>query len=395
MRLQPLSDQVVVITGASSGIGLTTARMAARAGAKVVMTARDEETLREEAQRIRDEGGEATFLAGDVADPETLSRVARHAVLTYGRIDTWVNNAGIGVYGLAEEVSLADMRRLFDVTFWGTVHGCLAALPRLKENGGVLINVGSVDSEISVPYHSAYAAAKHAVKGFTNALRMEVEKEGAPVAITLVKPAGIDTPFFEHAKNYMEGNPKPPPPAYAPDVVARTILRCAERPVRDIIVGGSGRVMVGLQKAFRRGTDRLFEATMFSGQQTDRPTRHDRAGALYSTGPFNGRERGQYDGMVRSTSLSTELAMRPAQSVLGIALLGIAAVGAASLMRGSSRRALVGYARRARELPRNMRVRAPEREPQAELQAWEPRERYVDYDERLPEMPPRTPELNF
>ena len=334
MKLQPVRNQVIVITGASSGIGLCTARMAARAGAKVVMTARDEETLREEVARIREEGGEATFLGGDVADPEALSRVARHAVLTYGRIDTWVNNAGIGVYGRAEEVSLADMRRLFDVTFWGTVHGCLAAIPRLKETeGAALINVGSVESEMSTPFHSAYAAAKHAVKGFTNALRLELEEEGAPISVTLVKPTGIDTPFFEHAKNYMAGNPKPPPPAYAPEVVARAILRCAQRPVRDIIVGGSGRVMVNFTKALPRSSDRVFEATMFKGQQTKQPTRHDRAGALYSTGPFNGRERGQYDGIVRMHSYSTALALHPAQSAVGIALLGAALVGAARMMR--------------------------------------------------------------
>jgi short-subunit dehydrogenase len=268
-----------------------------------------------------------------VADPEALQRVARHAALTYGRIDTWVNNAGIGVYGRAEEVSLADMRRLFDVTFWGTVHGCLAAIPRLKENGGALINVGSVESEMATPFHSAYSAAKHAVKGFTNALRLELEEEKAGISVTLVKPVGIDTPFFEHAKNYMEGNPKPPPPAYAPEVVARTILSCAQRSVRDIIVGGSGRLMVNFTKAMPRTSDKVYEATMFKQQQTSRPTRHDRAGALYSTGPFNGRERGQYDGMVRTHSYSTALALRPAESAVGIALLGAALVGAARLMR--------------------------------------------------------------
>ena len=334
MKLQRVSNQVVVITGASSGIGLVTARMAARAGAKVVMTARDEDTLREEAQRIRDEGGEATFLAGDVADSETLARVARHAVLTYGRIDTWINNAGIGVYGRAEDVSLADMRRLFDVTFWGTVHGCLAAIPRLKENsGGALINVGSVESDVSMPYHSAYSAAKHAIKGFTNALRLELEEEGAPISVTLVKPVGIDTPFFEHAKNYMEGNPKPPSPAYSPETVARTILRCAQQPVRDIIVGGSGRVMVNFAKTFPRASDKIYERTMFKAQQTSRRTRGDRAGALYMPGAFNGRERGQFDGMVREHSLSTAMALHPAQSAVGVALLGAALVGAARLMR--------------------------------------------------------------
>ena len=352
MKLLPIADQVIVITGATSGIGLTTARMAARIGAKVVLTARDEETLREEVQRIREAGGEATYLAGDITDPELAERVARHAVITYGRIDTWVNNAGISVYGLTQEVALADMRRVFGVTYWGVVHGCLAAVPRLREHGGALINVGSIESEISTPYHSTYASAKHAVKGFTNAMRLELEHEGAPISVTLIKPAGIDTPFFEHAKNYMPGNPKPPPPAYAPEVVARAILQCAQRPTRDLVVGSNGRAMIGLSRWFPRLTDRLFETTMFSAQQTSRPTRHDRAGALYVTGPFNGRQRGQYGGLVRTHSISTALAMRPVQTALGIGLLGAAALGAARMLR------------RGRSLPRATRT-----QPAFDLQA--------------------------
>ncbi len=384
MKLKKLSDQVIVVTGASSGIGLTTARMASRAGARVVMTARDEDTLLAEAQRIRDRGGEASFVAGDIADPETAERVARHAVLTYGRVDTWVNNAGVAVYGLAEQVSLADMRRVFDVTFWGVVHGCLAAIPRLKERGGALIDVGSIESEAPAPYHSAYAAAKHAVKGFTGALRLELEREGAPIAVTLVKPAAIDTPFFEHAKNYMEGNPKPPPPAYAPEVVARTILRCAERPTREIVVGGSGRALIGLTRTLPRTSDRLYEATMFGAQQTERPTRHDRAGALYATGPFNGRERGQYDGMVRRHSYSTELALRPAQSVLGIALLSAAVVGAARYLRGSLPRASARFDQGSRRY-------AALRPQRTARMGRGPVDGYVDYDPALAESPPSYP----
>ncbi len=372
MRLKKLGEQVIVITGASSGIGLCTARRAARAGAKVVMTARDEDTLRAEVQRIRDEGGEATFVAGDIADPETALRVAQHAVLTFGRIDTWVNNAGISVYGLAEQVSLVDMRRVFDVTFWGVVHGCLAAIPRLKERGGALINVGSIESEIPVPYHSAYSAAKHAVKGYTGALRLELEKEQAPIAVTLIKPAAIDTPFFEHAKNYLHGNPKPPPPAYAPEVVARAILRCAEKPVRDLIVGGAGRAMVGFTRTLPRISDRLYEATMFSAQETERPTRHGRAGALYSTGPFNGRERGQYRGIALRRSYSTELMMRPGQSALGIALLSAALVGAARVLQGARRSGV----------PRGQSRRAAQRRGG---------NGYVDYDPMLMESPPNYP----
>lgn len=373
MKRKAIADQVMVITGASSGIGLTTARMAARAGAKVVLTARDEETLREEVARIRSEGGDATFLAGDVAKSETLELVARHAVVHYGRIDTWVNNAGIAVYGLAEEVSLADMRRVVDVTFWGVVHGCLAAVPHLRENGGTLINVGSIESEMSAPYHSAYSAAKHAVKGFTNSLRLELSHEGAPISVTLVKPGAIDTPFFEHAKNYLAGNPKPPPPAYAPEVVARAILRCAERPVRDLIVGGAGRAMVGLTRALPRTSDRLYEATMFGAQETARHTRHDRAGALYTTGPFNGRERGQYDGMVRTHSYSTALALHSTESAIGIALLGAAVFGAVTLWRRSSQGFSFGRGRMPFELRDTLRWSRQESERVASVNdlRWE------------------------
>jgi short-subunit dehydrogenase len=338
MKLLPIGEQVVVITGASSGIGLTTARMAARAGARVVLTARDEETLREQVERIREAGGDATWLAGDITDAEVAERVARHAVTTYGRIDTWVNNAGIGVYGLTQDIPLADMRRVFGVTYWGVVHGCLAAVPRLRERGGALINVGSVESDVAPPYHASYAGAKHAVKGFTNALRLELKHEGADVVVTLIKPAAIDTPFFEHAKNYMEGNPRPPPPAYAPEVVARAILRSAEQPIRELTVGGSGRAVIGLARWLPRTSDRLFGATLFEPQQTSRPTRHERAGALYVTGPFNGRQRGQYAGLVRTHSVSTALAQRPVQSAIGVGLLGMAMVGALGLLRRAPRR---------------------------------------------------------
>jgi short-subunit dehydrogenase len=356
----------MVITGASSGIGLTTARMAARAGAKVVLTARDEATLHEQSELIRREGGQATYLAGDVANPTVLQNVARHAVATFGRIDTWVNNAGVGIYGLAEEVSLADMRRLFDVNFWGMVHGSLAAIPELRKARGALINVGSIESEIATPYHSAYAAAKHAVKGYTDALRLELEQQDAAISVTLVKPAAIDTPFFDNARNYLDNNPKPPPPAYTPEVVARTILHCAHRPVREIVVGGAGRAFIGLQRRFPRTSDYLFEKTLFSGQQTDKPTRTDRAGSLHRPGRFNGRQRGQYDGYVRTRSYSTAFALQPGPRFLGFTLLGVAMVGAARMLRASStgkrtriegvRRPALSDGARDRQLPADVRV---------------------------------------
>jgi short-subunit dehydrogenase len=389
MRLQRLSEQVIVITGASSGIGLATARMAAREGAKLVLTARDDVTLRQEVDRIQQAGGQATYLAGDVADPEVLQGVARLAVQSFGRIDTWVNNAGVGVYGLAEQVSLADMRRLFDVTFWGVVHGSLAAIPRLRESGGVLINLGSIESDIAVPYHSAYTAAKHAVKGYTDTLRLELEKAGAPIAVTLIKPAAIDTPFFDNAKNYLAETPQPPPPAYAPEVVARTILHCAQRPVREIVVGGSGRAFIGLTRRLPRTSDRLFEATMFSAQTNKGPRRTDRAGSLHKPGQFNGEERGQWDGYVRERSYTTALALAPTPRLVGFALLGAAAIGAASLLSSpSARNGVARLAGTARDRVRGrvFRDREYDRLP-ANVRVAPPQRGNVEFDERLPELP--------
>lgn len=389
MRLQRLSEQVIVITGASSGIGLTTARMAAREGAKLVLTARDDVILREEVDRIQQAGGQATYLAGDVADPEVLQRVARLAIQSFGRIDTWVNNAGVGIYGLAEDITLADMRRLFDVTFWGVVHGSLAAIPRLRESGGVLINIGSIESDIPVPYHSAYAAAKHAVKGYTDTLRLELEKEGTPIVVTLVKPSAIDTPFFDNAKNYLEGTPQPPPPAYAPEVVARTILHCAQKPVREIVVGGSGRAFIGLTRNLPRTTDRLFEATMFSAQTNDGPRRTDRAGSLHKPGQFNGEERGQWEGYVRERSYTTALALSSTPRLVGFALLGAAAIGAASLLTSASARGgAVRLASGARDRARTLVGRDYERLP-ANVRVGPPQQKRgnIEFDERLPELP--------
>ncbi len=334
MQLKPLAEQVIVITGASSGIGLTTARMAAARGARVVLTARDADALRQAVADIEQEGGRASFVAADISEPEAMQRVAEHAIATYGAIDTWVNNAGISVYGKATEVSLIDMRQVFDVTFWGVVHGCLAAVPRLRANGGALINVGSVESDVAIPLHSSYAAAKHAVKGFTDALRMELDHERAPIAVTLIKPGSIDTPFFEHAKNYLENEPKPPAPVYAPETVARAILECAERPIRDVYVGGAARTMAGMARRAPRMTDRMFESTMFSAQQGRGGIRRDREGSLYMADD-NGRMRGSYRGPVFQHSTYTYLSLHPVKSAFVAATLGAALVGAARLVRPS------------------------------------------------------------
>lgn len=237
--LKKLADQVIVITGASSGIGLATAENAAAKGARVVLAARSEKTLNEIADRICSEGGEAVAVGCNVADRAQVEYVARVAIDHFGRIDTWVNNAGLGLYGRLDEIEDEDARRLFDINFWGVVYGSQAALPHLRKNGGALINVGSEVSDAFAPLLGIYTASKHAVKGYTDTLRVEIENiDKAPVSITLIQPTAVDTPFPQHARNFTGKEPKLPSPMIDPQDVADAILEAAENPVRERKVGG-------------------------------------------------------------------------------------------------------------------------------------------------------------
>ena len=319
-KLRPLNEQVIVITGASSGIGLATAKRAARRGAQVVLVSRDEEDLARAVREIQERGASAVHFVADVADQAAMQRVARDVVVQFGRIDTWINNAGVTVYGLIEEVPTEDARRLFETNYWGVVNGSLAALPHLRSGGGALINLGSVLSDTGYPLQGHYTASKHAVKGFTDSLRLEVEKSGAPVCITLIQPAAIDTPCPEHAKNHLGFEAKHMPPVYAPEVVAKAILHCAERPERNVLVGGSGKVFSTSEKFAPRLFDRMKEATSFHGQLTDRPARS--GDTLFHPRPDDGRVRGGHPGHVMKTSAYTEARLHRGKALLGLAVLG-------------------------------------------------------------------------
>ena len=269
-----LRDQTIVITGASSGIGLATARKAAARGARVVLTSRSEQDLRRAADEINARGGRAIYVVADVAEPAELDRVADAAVRAFGGFDTWVNDAGVSIYGKLTEVPLEDKKRLFDTNFWGVVNGCRTAVRHLRSKGGTIINIGSIVSDRAVPMQGIYSASKHAVLGYTDALRMELEHDRLPVIVTLVKPAAINTPFVEHARNYMDKGPALPPPVYAPEVVADAIVKCAERRVREITVGGGGRVMAVMGKMTPRAMDKYMEQTMFEQQKDSTGHRH-------------------------------------------------------------------------------------------------------------------------
>jgi short-subunit dehydrogenase len=325
-QLKRLNKQTVVITGASSGIGLVTARMAARRGARLVVAARSREALRQLTDEINSAGGEAIYVVADVASPGDVRRIAESAIKRFNGFDTWINNAGVSIYGKLMEVSLEDQRRLFETNFWGVVYGSYVAAEHLKQRGGALINIGSTLSDRAIPIQGMYSATKHAVKGFTDALRMELEAEGAPISVTLVKPGAIDTPYPHHAKNYLESEPTLPPPVYAPEVVAEAILHCAEHPEREVFAGGGGKAISIAEKYAPRLTDKVMEWTMEDMQQSDKPARRREQHGLYkASGEL--KERGGYEGHVMESSLYTKASLRPIMTTALVVGAGLALAG--------------------------------------------------------------------
>ena len=330
LRLKPIGEQVIVITGASSGIGLVTAREAARAGARVVLAARNARDLEHAVEGIRRNGGRAVHVLADVADPAQVEAIAATAIAEFGRIDTWVNNAAVSMYGRLTELPAGDMRRQMDVNFWGQVYGSLVAVRHMTRSGGALINVASALADRAIPLQGIYCAAKHAVKAFTDTLRMELEEAGVPIAVTLVKPASIDTPFFQKARTYLRVEPQPVPPVYAPSVVSDVILHAAQHPLRELVAGGSG-AKLSAARFVPRLADRYMERWTFESQKTPNPSR-GRPDNLYEPVPEDGGERGgNWRGHTRRSSVYTSSALHPARTA---ALLGAAGIGLAALAAG-------------------------------------------------------------
>ena len=327
VKLKKLSKQVIVITGASSGIGLVTARLAAKRGARVVLNARNEDAIRQVVDEIGEQGGQAIYVPGDVGNFDDMHNLANTAIRHFGGFDTWVNNAGVSIYGPILDQSIEDHRRLFDTNYWGVVHGSIVACAHLRERGGALINVGSVLSDVAIPIQGTYCASKHAVKGYTDALRHELEEERAPISVTLIKPSTIDTPYTSHAKNLMEVEPQNPPPVYAPDLVAEAILHCAEHPERDLYVGGGGKVLAEAGHLAPRLTDKVIESMMFDVQKSDRPKPSIRQDSLHAPSA-DGKERGGYPGHVAESSVYTKAFVHPLITGSVIAGLGLAALAA-------------------------------------------------------------------
>ena len=334
VTLKPIHQQTIALTGATSGIGLATARLASKRGAKLLLIARNEEALTRIRDELRADGGQAEYAVADVADRGQLEAALARATETFGGIDAWVNDAGAFIYGALDTVPIEDQRRLFDVVYWGTVYGTLVAAEALKTGGGAIVNVGSVLGELAIPYQGAYCAAKFAVKGFTEAFRRETEARRDPISLSLIKPAAINTLFMEHARNRIGSiGTRNPPPAYDPHLVARAILHACEHPVRDLVVGGAGGLSMVIANRVAPGLMDLAFATFGRTVQTSSdPGAADRRDNLYEPRE-DGVERSNLHPFTRKTSLALEAQLHPVATAATLISLGAIALGAAASRR--------------------------------------------------------------
>ncbi|WP_372707322.1 SDR family oxidoreductase [Brevundimonas sp.] len=328
---KPLSKQAIVITGATSGIGLSVARRAARAGACVFLIARGENDLKALCEELQATGARAAWAVADVADHAALSEAADKCQRLFGGFDTWINNAGVSIYGTISQTTLEDQRRLFETNYWGVVNGSLVAAEHLRKRygGGAIINIGSTLSDAPIPVQGVYSASKHAVKGFTNALRMELMREKASITVSLVKPSAVDTPYSKHARNLTGYAVQNPQPVYATHVVADTILYCATHPIREITVGGGGRLIASFYAAMPGLAEPLLARFAPSLMRDRRSAYQPYEDGLYDP-TEDGLDEEVYYPMVRQFSALAEVRKHP--GITGGVVAILAGVGLAALL---------------------------------------------------------------
>ncbi|MDE1548344.1 SDR family oxidoreductase [Jeotgalibaca caeni] len=329
ITLKKVNYQTMVLTGATSGIGLVTARMAAAKGTKLVLVARNEEALKQLTEEITAKGTQAVYVKADVSKEEDIQKIVETAIRTFGGFDTWVNNASVTIYGHITDIPVEDMRQLFEINYWGVVYGSLAAVHHFKEKGspGALINVGSVIGNRGTPIQSVYSSSKFAVHSFTDGLRMELEKEQVPISVSQIHPAKINTPYTDHATSYIDHHPSHQAMMYPPESVAEAILFAAEKPVRDMYVGTHSKVMALLGTLAPRFTDRYMEKLFYPElYDPHRVAKEPSAGNLYES-KTDLSERGSNIGWERKTSWMVKAKKYPTltkAAVLGVGLAALA-----------------------------------------------------------------------
>ena len=299
MKLKPINQQVVSVVGASSGIGRITALEFARRGAKVVVSARGESKLKSLVEEIHSFGGEATYIVADVEVFDQVKAIADKTVEVYGRLDTWVHVPAIGIFATFDNTTPEEFKHVIDVDLMGQVYGAMAALPHLKREGrGALIHVSSVEGTRALPYQSAYSAAKHGVEGFIEAMRVELQHEKLPISVTSVKPAVINSPFWNNGRTKLGVKPAGIPPYYEPKLVADAILHVAEHPTRDYLVGDVAKILDLVQRISPPLVDSLLLLIGFKLQHSSEPKSEDASNNFYEPVAEDDRVNGDYGHLV-------------------------------------------------------------------------------------------------
>jgi NAD(P)-dependent dehydrogenase (short-subunit alcohol dehydrogenase family) len=328
MKLKPIRQQTVVLMGASSGIGRRAALDFARRGARVVVAARDQEGLDSLVDEIHQAGGDAVARVTDTAHFDQVESLARFAVEVYDRIDTWVHLAAVELYATFEDTTPEEFRRVIEINLLGQIYGAKAALPHLRREGrGALIHISSIEARRALPYQSAYAASKHGMKGFIEALRLELDQESVPINVTEILPASINTPLFEKAKTKLGVKPKGVAPIYDPKLVSDAILYAAEHFIREIVVGDAGKLFLSSQKMSARMTDKFLKQVAFTGQRTNQAKSEHDSHNLDETVPGHDAVEGDFSDEQFSRSPYGWVSLHPvvSRTVAAIALGGAAA----------------------------------------------------------------------
>ncbi len=322
-------NRVVVITGASAGVGRATARAFANAGDDVALLARGEAGLEAAAEEVRSSGRRALVLPLDVADAVAVEAAADRVERELGPIDVWVNNAMVSVFSPVAEMEASDYRRVTEVTYLGCVHGSLSALRHMRgRDRGVIVQVGSALAYRSIPLQSAYCAAKHAIVGFTDSLRCELIHDRSHVHVSVVHLPAVNTPQFGWVRNRLPHGGQPVPPIFQPEVGARAILFAAEHPRRELFVGRSTYLAIWGQRLVPGLLDRYLGRTGYAAQQTDASIAGRRADNLsepLDAGHDHGAH-GQFDAQAAGWSPVLQLTMRRGAIAAGVLAGSVAAL---------------------------------------------------------------------
>jgi NAD(P)-dependent dehydrogenase (short-subunit alcohol dehydrogenase family) len=318
-RKKPLSDQVVVIAGGSYGLGRAIAERAKQRGATVVIGARTREAL--------DAAAVDLALETDVSDRAQVERLVAAAVERFGRIDTYVANAMVTVYAEAHRLEDEELRRVFDVNFFGGVYGYWSALPYLRTSRGTFVQIASALSYRGIPLQAAYCSTKAALRTFFESARVELEKGRAGVDISVVLPAAINTPQFDRARQNMGLQPQPVPPIYQPEPFADAVLHCCERPIRELPVGWGAQKLLWGQKLSPRLGDLILLRNGWRGQHTEELKPTDSPDNLFEPMPGDPGAHGRFDERARGTTSWTWLRLHRGRvgAALGLGTMGLLA----------------------------------------------------------------------